>query len=146
MRSRNRLSAVHCLVVLGASVLLPLTGYAQEAAVSGTVTDSTGGIVLRTVEAPDSTEPSAAAWLQAFPRRLTVALSRAKQKLVLVASRSVFSLFSADEQTFVNAQLWKRLLRDTCRTRLWCDVREGYRVEVWGSGAGPHSLSPSPVR
>jgi len=37
------------------------------------VTDSTGGIVLRTVEAPDSTEPSAAAWLQAFPRRLTVA-------------------------------------------------------------------------
>ncbi|HEV8265569.1 MAG TPA: hypothetical protein VGQ06_11500 [Gemmatimonadales bacterium] len=36
-------------------------------------TDSTGAIVLRTLEAPDSTLPSALAWLQAFPRRLTVA-------------------------------------------------------------------------
>jgi P pilus assembly chaperone PapD len=36
-------------------------------------TDSTGSIVLRTVEAPDSTLPSALAWIQAFPRRLTVA-------------------------------------------------------------------------
>lgn len=36
-------------------------------------TDSTGAIVLRTVETPDSTVPSAAAWMQAFPRRLTVA-------------------------------------------------------------------------
>lgn len=37
------------------------------------VTDSTGSIVLRTVDAPDSTLPSALAWIQAFPRRLTVA-------------------------------------------------------------------------
>jgi hypothetical protein len=37
------------------------------------VTDSAGTIVLRTIEAPDSTVPSALAWLQAFPRRLTVA-------------------------------------------------------------------------
>ncbi len=36
-------------------------------------TDSTGGIVLRTFDAPDSTLPSALAWIQAFPRRLTVA-------------------------------------------------------------------------
>jgi hypothetical protein len=36
-------------------------------------TDSTGAIVLRTVDAPDSTLPSALAWIQAFPRRLTVA-------------------------------------------------------------------------
>src|SRR5699024_613263 len=45
------------------------------------------------------------------PRRLTVALSRARRKLVLVAARSVFELFSADEETFANAQLWKNLLR-----------------------------------
>ncbi|MDP9351131.1 MAG: AAA domain-containing protein, partial [Chloroflexota bacterium] len=45
------------------------------------------------------------------PRRLTVALSRAKEKMVLVASRSVFNLFSADEETFANAQIWKNLLR-----------------------------------
>lgn len=37
------------------------------------VTDSTGSIILRTVDAPDSTLPSALAWIQAFPRRLTVA-------------------------------------------------------------------------
>ena len=36
-------------------------------------TDSAGAIVLRTVDTPDSTLPSAAAWIQAFPRRLTVA-------------------------------------------------------------------------
>lgn len=37
------------------------------------VTDSVGDIKLRTVDAPDSTLPSALAWIQAFPRRLTVA-------------------------------------------------------------------------
>src|SRR5438552_16447797 len=47
------------------------------------------------------------------PRRLTVALSRARQKLILVASRSIFTLFSADEETFANSQLWKDLLRRT---------------------------------
>jgi len=36
------------------------------------VTDSTGAITLRTVDAPDSTLPSSLAWIQAFPRRLTV--------------------------------------------------------------------------
>lgn len=37
------------------------------------VTDSSGAIALRTVDAPDSTLPSALGWMQAFPRRLTVA-------------------------------------------------------------------------
>ena len=37
------------------------------------VTDSSGAIALRTVDAPDSTLPSALSWMQAFPRRLTVA-------------------------------------------------------------------------
>jgi len=37
------------------------------------ITDSTGAIKLLTVDAPDSTLPSALAWIQAFPRRLTVA-------------------------------------------------------------------------
>ncbi len=36
------------------------------------VTDSAGNIHLHTVEQPDSTVPSAAGWVQAFPRRLTV--------------------------------------------------------------------------
>jgi hypothetical protein len=66
------------------------------------------------------------------PRRLTVALSRAKRKMVLVASRSVFSLFSPEEDVFANAQMWKNLLLRTYTTRLWAGDREGRRVEVWG--------------
>jgi hypothetical protein len=67
------------------------------------------------------------------PRRLTVALSRAKKKLVLVASRSVFEVFSADEETFHNAQLWKNLLRHTCTEQLWEGDRHGHHVTVWGN-------------
>src|SRR5437867_1627687 len=67
------------------------------------------------------------------PRRLTVAMSRAKKKLVLVASRTVFSLFSPDEGTFVHSQLWKNLLRRTCTARLWEGEWDGKRVEVWGN-------------
>src|SRR5467141_1825697 len=47
-------------------------------------TDSTGAIVLRTVDAPDSTLPSALAWIQAFPRRLTVG-PRERQTVRLLA-------------------------------------------------------------
>jgi hypothetical protein len=66
------------------------------------------------------------------PRRLTVAVSRAKRKMILVASRSIFSLFSPDEETFANALLWKNLLLRTCSTLLWEGERDGRRVEVWG--------------
>ncbi len=67
------------------------------------------------------------------PRRLTVALSRAKQKMILVASRSVFDVFSADEETFANAQIWKNLRRRTCTVPLWQGQRYGHSVEVWGN-------------
>jgi hypothetical protein len=66
------------------------------------------------------------------PRRLTVALSRAKRKMILVASRSIFSLFSPDEETFVNSLLWKNLLLRTCTALLWEGERAGKQVAVWG--------------
>ena len=69
------------------------------------------------------------------PRRLTVALSRAKRKMILVAGRSVFELFSADEETFRNAQIWKNLLHNTCTHPLWEGKRNGHRVEVWGNAS-----------
>src|SRR5918912_3116860 len=69
------------------------------------------------------------------PRRLTVALSRAERKMVLVASRSVFGIFSADEETFTHSRLWKNLLRRTCAVRLWEGVRAGRRVTVWGNAS-----------
>src|SRR4051812_19767542 len=39
------------------------------------------------------------------PRRLSVALSRAKQKLILAASRSIFSIFSPAEEVIQNSFL-----------------------------------------
>jgi len=53
--------------------------------------------------------------------------------MVLVAARSVFELFSADEETFANSQLWKNLLRRTCTAPLWTGDRAGRHVEVWGN-------------
>jgi len=73
------------------------------------------------------------------PRRLTVALSRAKRKMILVASRSIFALFSTDEETFMNSLLWKNLLRRTCSTLLWEGERSGERVAVWGGPGEPHA-------
>ena len=70
------------------------------------------------------------------PRRLTVALSRAKRKLVLVAAGSIFSMFSPDEEVFANSQLWKNLLSKTCTMRLWKGTRQGQRVVVWGGPTG----------
>jgi hypothetical protein len=67
------------------------------------------------------------------PNRLTVAISRAKEKMILVASRSVFSLFSPDEEAFSNAQLWKNLLRRTCTALLWEGELVGHNVQVWGN-------------
>src|SRR4051794_38981804 len=66
------------------------------------------------------------------PRRLTVALSRAKREMILVASWSIFELFSPDEEVFQNALLWKNLLTKTCTTRLWEGERGGRSVAVWG--------------
>ncbi|MCC6443760.1 MAG: PD-(D/E)XK nuclease family protein [Armatimonadetes bacterium] len=66
------------------------------------------------------------------PRRLTVAISRAKKKLIVVASRSVFEFFSTEEELFLNSQLWKRMLRLACTEMLWADTREGQQVAVWG--------------
>jgi hypothetical protein len=67
------------------------------------------------------------------PRRLTVAISRAKDKMILIAGRSVFSLFSPDEETFANAQLWKDLWHRTCTISLWSGDISDRHVEVWGN-------------
>ncbi len=71
------------------------------------------------------------------PRRLTVAMSRAKRKMILVAGQTVFSHFSADEETFANVLLWKNLLRRTCTVRLWDGTVEGHAVSVWGNETMP---------
>ena len=66
------------------------------------------------------------------PQRMTVALSRAKKKLIIVASKSIFSHRSMDEKLFRASGLWKSLLRKTCTERLWRGEHSGYGVTVWG--------------
>lgn len=77
------------------------------------------------------------------PRRLTVALSRAKRKLILVASRSVFEIISPDEEIFAHAQLWKNLLRHTCTVECWSGARAGHQVTVWGNAPARNSAKPA---
>lgn len=67
------------------------------------------------------------------PRRLTVALSRARKKMVLVAARTIFQMFESDEETFRNLCMWKNLLRRTCKETLWEGKRDGCRVQVRGA-------------
>jgi len=67
------------------------------------------------------------------PRRLNVALSRAKRKMILIASRQVFTGFFADEETFANAMLWKNLLRHTCSVELLKGELDGVPFEVRGN-------------
>jgi len=74
------------------------------------------------------------------PHRLTVALSRAKRKLVLVAARTIFSIFSTDEETFAHAQLWKNLLNRTCTLPLWAGEYAGHHVTVWGNTPAPAAI------
>ncbi len=52
--------------------------------------------------------------------------------MILVASRSIFALFSTDEETFANSLLWTNLLLRTCSTLRWEGERGGKRVTVWG--------------
>ncbi|MBA3413649.1 MAG: ATP-binding protein, partial [Chloroflexia bacterium] len=85
------------------------------------------------------------------PTRLTVALSRAKRKLVLVAARSVFGLFSPDDEVWENTLLWKNLLRRTCTEPLWEGEMAGHGVQVWGrrarggGGLGDETALPADV-
>lgn len=78
------------------------------------------------------------------PRRLNVALSRARRKVVLVASRSIFSLFSPDEEVFRSLQVWKALLRYACPELLWSGIREGVGVRVYGGAPEPEARCTAP--
>jgi superfamily I DNA and/or RNA helicase len=116
----------------------PATGLMSVSAVD-TVERLQGGertVVLVSATESDRDYLRAAGEFLLDPRRLNMALSRAKQKMILVASRSVFRIFSTDEATYANAQIWKNLLRRTCTEQLWQGDRDGVRVEVWGRSTG----------
>ena len=64
------------------------------------------------------------------PRRLTVAISRAKTKLIVVASESVFDYLPTDEQSFNDSAIWRNLREKACTLPIWNGVIDGHRVEV----------------
>lgn len=66
------------------------------------------------------------------PHRAVVALSRAKKKTIVVASRSVFTLHTLDDALFEAACLWKNLRRVACPRQLWRGEVDGHLVTVWG--------------
>lgn len=123
------------------SILDALTGKLLVAAVD-TVERYQGDerdviLISATESDPEYLRASAAFLLD--PRRLNVALSRAKKKMILVASRSVFSFFSSDEALYESALLWKNLLRRTCTAPLWKGTPENIPVKVWGSAISQQS-------
>jgi len=67
------------------------------------VTDSLGHFVLRTVDQPDSTLPSAAGWVQAFPRRLTIA----------PLERQTVRLLATPPAGLPDGEYWARLIIST---------------------------------
>lgn len=78
------------------------------------VTDSLGHFALRTVEHPDSTLPSAAEWVQAFPRRLTIA----------PLERQTVRLLATPPVGLPDGEYWARLVIST----------RGGRLPVTGAG------------
>ena len=71
------------------------------------------------------------------PRRLTVAVSRPKRKLIVLASHTVFSLIPADLDDYERGALWKHL-RHECDTQiLWTGEFGGYELRVLAVKAIP---------
>ena len=81
------------------------------------------------------------------PRRLTVAVSRPKRKLIVLASQTLFTLMPADLDDYERGALWKQLRHACASPPLWTGEYEGYRLRVLhrhgdvnapvGSGQGP---------
>jgi hypothetical protein len=68
------------------------------------------------------------------PRRLTVAVSRPRRKLVVVASRAVFDLIPADLDEYERGTLWKYLRHECAGVTLWEGEIDNHRVAVRALG------------
>lgn len=64
------------------------------------------------------------------PRRLTVAISRPKRKLIVIASRAVFDLIPAELEEYERSALWKHLRRDCRAGSLWSGSVGRYNLTV----------------
>jgi hypothetical protein len=64
------------------------------------------------------------------PRRLTVAVSRPRRKLVVVASRAIFDLIPSDLDEYERGALWKYLRHECAGLTLWEGEIGAHRVSV----------------
>ena len=64
------------------------------------------------------------------PRRLTVAVSRPKRKLIVLASQTLFTLMPADLDDYERGALWKHLRHACASLPLWTGEFAGYRLRV----------------
>ena len=65
------------------------------------------------------------------PRRLTVAVSRPKRKLIVLASQALFTLMPADLDNYERGALWKQLRHACASSPLWTGEYGGYRLRVF---------------
>jgi AAA domain len=65
------------------------------------------------------------------PRRLTVAVSRPKRKLIVLASQAIFTLMPADLDDYERGALWKHLRHACVSPALWTGEYGGYRLRVF---------------
>ncbi len=64
------------------------------------------------------------------PRRFTVALSRPKRKVIVLASRALFDLMPSDLDAYERGSLWKRLRHEVDKRVLWQGEIKGQVVSV----------------
>ena len=74
------------------------------------------------------------------PQRLTVAVSRPKRKLIVLASQTLFTLMPADLDAYERGALWKHLRHACASPPLWTGEYEGYRLRVFRITAMSMSL------
>lgn len=99
-----------------------------------TTVDSLGELNLVSVEHPDSTEPSAASWIRAFPRRLTVG----------PGERQAVRLLASPPPGLPDGEYWARLaftakagevpvagITDTSRVRVGLDLQVRSIIGLW---------------
>ncbi|MDT4896825.1 MAG: hypothetical protein QOH25_1902 [Acidobacteriota bacterium] len=64
------------------------------------------------------------------PRRFTVAISRPRRKVIVIAARTVFDLLPGDLEAYERGSLWKKLRHESHENLLWQGRIMGQRVSI----------------
>jgi hypothetical protein len=92
-------------------------------------------IVSATVSDRDFAEAESQFLLE--PRRLTVAVSRPKKKLIVLAARTVFEIIPSDLDEYERGSLWKKLRRECAQKLIWEGQIGDHQARIY---AIPHTL------